>query len=385
MANPSHVTLRRPTLIPSQGAALRRVAIVAPAASSLCQLRGGLIGAITARRHGVMCFAPSFGEADAAALDALGATRALLLVQPPGFALFAARRSVNGLAQQLKDWRPHVVLTYGVETALMAVKAAHWAKVERIIAIVNDVAGGKPDARALRAIGRTLELADAAVFHNADDPKALCANGVLPRDLAFVVVPGAGVDLARHSVQPLPALGEGMAFLMIARLDRAKGVLDYCQAARILKARAPSAQFRLAGSEGTGAGALTARAIESYRDCVEYLGPLEDVRPALGQCHVYVYPSHAEGMPRSVLEALSAGRPVIATNVPGCRDTIDERVNGCLVPKSNPESLAAAMESFLKRPDLIPAMARASRTKAERKFDERTVNATLLEVLGLAG
>ena len=184
-------------------------------------------------------------------------------------------------------------------------------------------------------------------------------------------------------LQPLPPVNNGLVFLMIARLDEAKGVRDYCEAARIAKAKAPNATFQLAGTPGTAKTAISGDAIKSYADCVTYVGELDDVRTALGKCHVYVYPSHAEGMPRSVLEALAAGRPIITTNVPGCRDTVDERINGCLVPPADVPGLAIGMESFLKRPDLIPSLARASRAKAERRFDVTAVNRTLLGVLGL--
>ena len=290
---------------------------------------------------------------------------------------------MRALGREFDGWRPHSVLAYGTDTLLTAVKAARSAKVERIVALIHELPGDPPDVRSMRGIGRTLELVTGAVFHNGDHPKILRQHGFLPRDLSYVVVPGAGVDLARFAVQPLPSLADGLAFLMIARLDRAKGVLDYCNAARILKARAPTARFVLAGPMTTGMSAVTRRTLDGFADCVDYLGPLADVRAALGQCHVYVYPSHAEGMPPSVLEALATGRPVITTDGPGCRETVDVRVNGVLVPKSDPETLATAMESFLKRPDLIPAMARASRTKAERGFDQLSVNATLLEALGL--
>ena len=100
---------------------------------------------------------------------------------------------------------------------------------------------------------------------------------------------------------------------------------------------------------------------------------------------MFVYPAHGEGMPGAVLEAMSMGRPIITTDTPGCRDTVDERVNGCLVPPGNPEALAEAMQSFLRRPELIAAMARASRMKAERRFDQRPVVAALMDVLGLGG
>jgi glycosyltransferase involved in cell wall biosynthesis len=116
---------------------------------------------------------------------------------------------------------------------------------------------------------------------------------------------------------------------------------------------------------------------------VEYLGAVDDVRPLFARTHVFVYPSPREGMPRQVLEAMAAGRPIITTNAPGCRDTVDERVNGCLAAPGDADGLTAAIESFLKRPDLIPAMSRASRLKAERRFDVREVNRTVLDALGL--
>lgn len=360
--------------------AVRRVAIVGPSSASLRRLRDGLIGAIRERRHGVMCFAPEFDGADAIALDAMGVERRTLPARAPQFQFFRERRFVVALAEEFASWRPHVVLAYGGDTAAKAVQAARKAKVERIITIVNELPpGGAP----LRRLSRMLELADSAVFHNGDDPKSLGRQGKLPGDLPFIVVPGAGVDLVHHGLQPLPPLADGLVFLMIARLSQEKGVLDYLAAARALKARAPSARFRLAGPPGAGPGAIAKSTLDGYRDCVEVMGPLDDVRPALGCCHVYVYPSHREGMPRSVLEAMAAGRPVITSAIAGCRDTVDERVNGCLVPPSDPEALAAAMESFLKRPDLIPSIARASRAKAERRFDMIAVNATLLEAMGL--
>jgi glycosyltransferase involved in cell wall biosynthesis len=99
---------------------------------------------------------------------------------------------------------------------------------------------------------------------------------------------------------------------------------------------------------------------------------------------VFVYPSHVEGMPLAVLEALATGRPVITTDTPGCRETVDEKVSGCLVPPGDSEALMRAMRSFLKRPDLIPSLSRAARLKAERRFDSTDVNRTVESVLGLA-
>jgi glycosyltransferase involved in cell wall biosynthesis len=132
-----------------------------------------------------------------------------------------------------------------------------------------------------------------------------------------------------------------------------------------------------------GALGLTPEQLPSFGDAVEYAGAPADPEALLASCHLFVYPSHAEGMPQPVLEAMAAGRPVITTDVAGCRDTVDERVNGCLVQAGDAKALAAAMESFLKRPDLIPPIARASRAKAERFCAQDTVNRSMLAALGL--
>ncbi len=363
---------------------LQRVAVIAVTGSDLLRSHGGLIGGIRARRHGVLTLALRYSERAEAGLDAMGVERALLPPQTEGMQLFAQRRWVNTLASQLAAYRPHSVIISGGTLGREIAKAARKARVGKIVVFVPAVPPqGSADA-ALRALSRTLQLADLAVFHNACDPKTSKTRGLLPADLPYVIVPGGGVDLAYHSAQPLPGVNDGLVFLMTARLDRTKGVLDYCQAARIVKARAPSVRCLLAGPPGEGAHALSSADLAAFADCVTYLGALDDVRPSLGACHVFVYPSLIEGMPRSVLEAMAVGRPIITTDSPGCRDTVDERINGCLVPPSDPAALAAAMETFLKRPDLIPSLARASRAKAERRFDEQMVTATLMNVLGLS-
>jgi glycosyltransferase involved in cell wall biosynthesis len=170
---------------------------------------------------------------------------------------------------------------------------------------------------------------------------------------------------------------------MIAPLDRRKGVVEYCKAAREVRARAPNTRFLLAGAAGEGPLAVAAHELEALGAAVEYLGPADDIGALLAKSHIFVYPSHAEGMPQPVLEAMAAGRPIITTDVVGCRDTVDERVNGCLVKAGDAPALAAAMESFLKRPDLIAPIARASRAKAERFCGIEAVNGPLLTALGL--
>jgi glycosyltransferase involved in cell wall biosynthesis len=196
-----------------------------------------------------------------------------------------------------------------------------------------------------------------------------------------VVVPGGGIDLERQKVLPLPPLSNGLVFLMHAPLDRRKGIVEYCEAARYLRERTPSTRFLLAGAPTDGPHAVSPEGFAG--SAVEYHGAPDDPSALLAACHVFVYPSHGEAMPQPILEAMAAGRPIITSDVTGCRETVDERVNGCIVRAGDAESLATAMESFLKRPDLIPSIARASRAKAERFCGMDAVRGPFLAALGL--
>jgi glycosyltransferase involved in cell wall biosynthesis len=170
---------------------------------------------------------------------------------------------------------------------------------------------------------------------------------------------------------------------MLSRLERRRGVLEYAAAARELKKRWPNAKFQLAGQKSGEPDAIAPETLAEH-DAVDYLGHLDDVRPALSACHVFVYPSYAEGMPRAVLEALATGRPIVTTRAPGCAETVDEKVSGCLVPPADVPALVRAMESYLDHPEQLINGSRAARLKAERRFDGNDVNAALARALGLA-
>lgn len=112
-------------------------------------------------------------------------------------------------------------------------------------------------------------------------------------------------------------------------------------------------------------------------------GAVEDVRPALRACSVFVLPSYREGTPRSVLEAMSVGRAIVTTDAPGCRETVVDGENGFLVPPRNAKALYEAMLRFVEDPELASSMGVASRRIAEEKYDVRKINSRMVELLGL--
>lgn len=371
----------------------KRIAIIGPDWRSLVRLRGDLITHLGERGHEVLCLAPSDPSTNAAGLhasrlEALGAVCSSYPLHSQTLRL-ADGRTVFMLARKLAKWSPHAVLAYQPKTMLLGALAARRARVARIVMLVSSLG---PELAATRGPGwrwrwlarAGLRTSDAVVFHNASDEWQVRELGLLPKTTITRVVPGAGIDLDHHAAQPLPPSRHRLTFLMLAPLQRDKGVLAFCTAARLVRAWHPEARFLLAGPDGNGPGALTRNDLEPFTGCVEVRGDHEDVRPLFSEAHVCVLPSVREGMPRSLLEALANARPIITTDVPGCRETVDERVNGILVPPQDADALAEAMRDMIHRRELLPAMARASRLKAERLFDVRYVNGALMALMGLA-
>jgi glycosyltransferase involved in cell wall biosynthesis len=173
------------------------------------------------------------------------------------------------------------------------------------------------------------------------------------------------------------------------------------EAARRMKAKYPETLFNLVGPEDPSPDGISIEEVKHWHDegIIQYLGQTNDVRPFIADCHVYVLPSYHEGTPRTVLEAMAMGRPVITTNTPGCRETIklpegiildknSEDIihgeNGFLVPVKNVDKLVNAMEMFIKKPELVLKMGTKSRKIAEEKYDVHKVNHEIIKAMDLS-
>jgi len=218
-----------------------------------------------------------------------------------------------------------------------------------------------------------------AIFLNPDDRDELLAAGTLRKEKAFLLG-GIGVELEHWRLLPSPI--EPVTFLLVARLLREKGIEDYASAACIVKQRYPNARFVLLGGLDDNPGALTEADVRAWvaEGILEWHGHVP-VQPWMELASVYVLPSYREGVPVSTQEAMAAGRAVITTDVPGCRQTVVENVNGFLVPPRCPQALAEAMFRFIERPDLIKSMGKSSLLMAQEQFDVQKVNARLMAFL----
>ncbi|MEK6210336.1 MAG: glycosyltransferase family 4 protein [Pseudomonadota bacterium] len=222
-------------------------------------------------------------------------------------------------------------------------------------------------------------------FQNPDDRALFLRRRLVPESVT-AVLPGSGVDLAWFEASPLLNRHETV-FLLMARLLWDKGVGEYVEAARQVKARHSQARFQLLGFLGSeNRTAISRETVEGWvaEGVVEYLGETDDVRPFIAAAHCVVLPSfYREGVPRSLLEAAAMGRPVITTDSVGCREAVEDGVNGYLCQVKDAGDLAEKMERFLALPlDVLVNMGRKGREKMEREFDERIVIDRYLAVIG---
>lgn len=219
-------------------------------------------------------------------------------------------------------------------------------------------------------------------FQNPDDRQLFVSCGIVEAARTGLL-PGSGVDLDRFAPTPLP---DGPPiFLLIARMLRDKGVPEFVEAARLVASRGSGTRFQLLGpvDEGNRTAIPRKRIDEWVREgTVEYLGTTDDVRPYVSAASAVVLPSYREGLPRSLLEGAAMARPLIATNVAGCREVVEEGVNGFLCVPGDPLSLAGAMQNFVDLPQESKAtMGAASRQKVQERFSEQVVVRAYVDAL----
>jgi glycosyltransferase involved in cell wall biosynthesis len=372
-----------------------RLAVITSQAFSLHNFRGPLLRALVDRGVDVLALAPDFDDDSRAAVAAFGA-------QPVDYSLSRAGlnpvRDVSdalALTRQLKRLKPDRTFSYFIKPVIYGTFAAALAGVPRRFALVPglgyvftmDGDHPPPHRRVLRRVvarmyGAAFARCERVIFQNDDDITWFTSRGLIPRTKA-VRTSGTGIDLTSWNPVPLPS--SPPVFLLVARLLVEKGILDFVEAARRIKARYPESRFLLVGGLDPNPGALTTKELKAWvrEGVIEWPGHVADVRPWIAQASVFVLPSYREGIPRSTQEALAMGRPVITTDTVGCRETVIHGVNGFLVPVRSPAALADAMERFIRNPAILDPMGRASRLLAEQRFDVRNINAIILGALGL--
>lgn len=281
---------------------------------------------------------------------------------------------IMNYVRAIKHIKPIVVLTYTIKPNVYGGMAAYLCKTPLLANVtgLGDSLENPGLLQKLTIILYRLGLCKAqTVFFQNEANRKFCITHKIVHIEQTTLLPGSGVNINHHRYQDYPVDGI-IKFLFIARLLKDKGTEEYFEAAKEIKSKYPNTEFQILGTvEGDYIDKLNE--LEKV-GIITFLGKTSDVRPFIGKVHCTVMPSYHEGLSNVNLESAANGRPVITTNVPGCKETVDDGTTGILCEPRSIESLKKALEKFLKLPyEKKMQMGRAGREKVEKEFNRQIV------------
>lgn len=370
--------------------------MIASYAPSLIGFRKDLISTLQSKGFVVYAAAPGL-QANSELrqkLEAKGVVACNISLQRTGLNPLADLRSLLILWQLIRHVKPQYVLSYTIKPVIYGSIAACLAGVKNRIALVEGLGFVftsttmmfSPKRQLLKFLVQIfyklgLSFATRTIFLNVDDQSEFVRLGLVAERKTFMLG-GIGVDL---SLWPKSApVIDPITFLFVGRLLREKGIEEFVKAAKILKLKHSNLRFIVLGDLDENPGAIAIDAIKNLvnEHILEWYGHVE-VQPWMKRTSVFVLPSYREGVPASTQEAMAMGRPIVTTDVPGCRETVVDGDNGFIVPVQDVDALAEAMLRFVADPELIVRMGDRSRVIAEEKYDVHKVNAVLLHEIGI--
>ena len=369
-----------------------RIFIIGAHPSSLLNFRGELIRSLLSSGHQVYALASGAERSDVVKIESQGVIYIDYPVNRNGLNPLSDIITLLNFIRLFVKYSPDLVLSYTIKPVIWAGIASKLFSNVRFYGLITGLGfafqgGGVRRNFLVRIVSGLYSLslsgATKILFQNPDNLQVFVDRKIIPKEKSSCVN-GSGVDLDHYIVSE-PGARE-ITFLSIARLLGEKGLREYAAAAKIIKRKYPDVVFQLLGPEDPSPDGISISEVNTWQEAgyIEYLGSADDVRPYLNNCNIFVLPSYHEGLPRTVLEAMAVGRPILTTNVPGCKETVVDGENGFLVPAKSVEALVDCMERFILNPNLIKTMGRRSREIAEEKYDVHKVNQSILEIMGLS-
>lgn len=375
-----------------------KIAIIGTVSSYLYSFRKDFITSLIEQGHIVYAFITDDEEKILDNIRQLGAIPVVYKLSRGGLNPIIDVSNTISLYKKIKSLNPDVVISYSAKPVIFGSLAAKAAKTEKIIGMIEGLGYAFTDqpkglsykTKIIKQIQillyrASLPIIDNLIFLNPDDPKDLLSlNNIKVKD--FHILGAIGLNLNEYPRMPLPSNVEYRVFIFIGRLLKEKGIYEYIEAAKIVKKRYLDTKFVVLGSiDESNLGALSQDELSMLiaDGIIDYPGQVDNVADWIANSDVFVLPSYREGVPRSTQEAMAIGRAVITTDVPGCRETIVDGVNGFLVEKWNSKALAEKMIYFIENPDQIAIMGHESYKIAQEKFDAEKVNQRLLKIIGI--
>lgn len=358
---------------------------------SLINFRKNLLIDLVAKGYEVLALAPGRNPEIEKELAAINVAFQSITLSRTGLNLLKDIRTMSEIRSIIRSFQPTFLITYTIKPVIYGNLVASYYPCIRKLALITGLGyldtGKKTRTKRMlqAAIHRLYRYAlrnlEYIAFQNPDDQSYFVDHRLVAPSTQMTITAGSGVDLD-HYKRSGPVLVP-VTFLLIARLIKAKGIEQYLAAAEVLKsAYGDCVAFKLIGLlDPENPDSIDEAALDRLhrQGIIEYLGHQKDVREFLASCSVFVLPSYyREGTPRTILEALASGKPVITTDNPGCRETVTDGRNGFLIPVKDPEKLAEAMRKFADDPSLLIEMGEESYRLAQTKYDVKLVNKHLL-------
>lgn len=367
-----------------------RVLIISSYAPEVLTFRGDMILEMIKNGHEVLVAAPEH-KTEASYLESeLQVKYKQIYMKRTGRNPFQDIIALFSIVRLMKQEQPEVVMTYTIKPVIYGSIACRILKIRESFAMLSGLGSVTRGVGIKGALIRflvnlqykvALKGCKKVFFQNNDDRDEFLKLGLVKKENT-VLINGSGVNIERFKYEPLPA---DNVFIFVGRLLKDKGIQEYCQAARIVRAKYKDAQFLVLGPKDSNPSAISDNFLNDYIDegSISYLGYTHDVRPYLKQARVFVLPSYHEGTSRATLEAMATGRPILTTDAPGCRETVIDGHNGFLVPVRDSESLANKMMWMIENPPEVDKMGAESYIICKNRFDVRKVNEVILKTMSL--
>lgn len=374
----------------------KKIILIGTTASMTIQFRQDLIKLLISQKWQIYTFVCEYNDAQLEVLKILGAIPVTYRMSRGGLNPLADIRAMLELKKKISQIQPQIVFSCFAKPIVYGTLAAKMAKVPSIIGMLEGLGHAfteQPEGQSLKTkLIKTIQILlykialpklDQIIFLNLDDPNDLLKIYHI-KTKKMNVLGGIGLNL-NHYTYSQPIINP-INFLFIGRLLKEKGIFDFIQAVKIVKSQYSNVKFIVLGSlDPHNQGALSQEQLNALLNegLFEYPGYVSNIQDWIHKSSVFVLPSYREGVPRSTQEAMAIGRPVITTDVPGCRETVIDGVNGFVVPKWNPEALAERMIYLIENPGQINQMGKESYKIAKDRFDADKVNRKLCKLLGI--
>ena len=363
--------------------------LISPKNRTAYNFRGELLLEIKKAGYAVYVTGPN--RIDVEKIEALGATFCEIPNDKNGINVLSDLRYLLSLYRLFKKLKPRITLGYTIKPVIYGSIAAWMAKVLSINSMITGAGylfiSTSFKAKVLKIIAFNLyklglKASGNVIFQNKDDREEFINHGLVKKEKTYIVN-GSGVNMEKFKLEPLP---EKITFFMLSRAMYSKGVREYLQAAEIVKKQYPDVRFMLLGAVENLQDSMKQSEIDGYisKGIIDYFGETSDVARYYAMTSVYVLPSYREGTPRTALEAMAVGRPVITTDTPGCRETVIDNVTGFLVPVKEVNKLTEKMIWFIEHPKEIFNMGIASYNFCKEKFDVEKVNQQMYNILQIS-